>query len=1173
MSDGRIVIEIDADGKPIRTLNKDLGKLDKQYDGAFQDKQGRWRKANGQFMTMKEKADMLGKSVNSMGDEAQKGLGKFESPSKRVITSLKDIVIGLGLVKVASAAFGVLKNSLDDAITRFDTMNKYPKAMSALGFSTDDSSKSVKRLADGIDGLPTRLDTVVSTAQRMTAITGNMNKSTDATIALNNAMLASGASTEDASRGMEQYIQMLSTGKVDMQSWRSLQETMPIGLQKTAEAMGYVGKTAQNDLYAALKSGKVTFDEFQNKLIELGTGTGELAKLAKLNSEGIGTSFENLKSSVIKGLANVMQAIDDVSKAATGKTIAQNLDSTKAIVNAAFESMTNAIRKTTPFFQAFGKVIGDLVKALGPYSPAIRGFVEAITAMLIVKKVAKAFNESKIATDVYAVAVKSAEIATKLFTLATSASARQQLAKTVVEKASAAATAISTAALLAKSTAIGILTGTTSLATVAMTAFKVALDVLLGPIGWVTAAVGLLVAGGVALWKQLHKESDAVKELNSSQEELLTSTEQLADDTERNIQNRQDEIKSIETSKKSYQTLITELERLAEKESKTTAEKNKMKSMVEELNNSIEGLNLSYDAQNDALSQTPSKIMEQVAAFNELDKAREAQQQLNDIIEERNTIESKLSEINEQREKWNSVMAQSPIEAKKAGDAINELNEKEATLKETQAALQTDFQNTSQIHQDAINNAAVAVESGVFRQQTSYNALNETQKEVMDSMRAEYQSLQEKATNAFDQISIKTAISTEEMIANMQKNQETIANWANNIAILADRGVNQGLLEQLRNMGPEGAAYTAELVNSSDEQLQRLNEVYGNGGTTAMNALSQSLQLGKQGVNDEVSTIIPEAEATLQQKVAAADFGSVGRDMTDSVRAEIDSTKHQVAEATGNMANDAVNKAKETASTGKLKEVGIQIPNGMKEGINAGKKDVEKASGDMAKGISTKAKDQLGVHSPSRVFKEIGSNVIQGLKNGIDSQVNLPQQAISSTIRGMISSTNNLTSSMSMVGRNAMVGLANGINANAGYAYNAARHVANQVAATIRSALSIHSPSRVMRDEVGKFIPQGIAVGIEADSKKAYKAMSDLATGLIISPETALGAGGMNLSSAGGRIIQNTYNSKQTNINRVYELHTTVELNGREVGRSVAVYSEKELNRRNTIKNVLAGET
>ena len=96
-----------------------------------------------------------------------------------------------------------------------------------------------------------------------------MDKSTDTVLALNNAFLASGASTEDASRGMQQFNQMLSTGTVDLESWKTLQETMPLALQKTAEAMGFVGKSAQRDLYAALKDGTVTFDQFNDKLIEL----------------------------------------------------------------------------------------------------------------------------------------------------------------------------------------------------------------------------------------------------------------------------------------------------------------------------------------------------------------------------------------------------------------------------------------------------------------------------------------------------------------------------------------------------------------------------------------------------------------------------------------------------------------------------------------------------------------------------------------------------------------------------------------------------------------------------------------------------------------------------------------------------------------------------------------
>lgn len=287
-----------------------------------------------------------------------KGLGKGADGAT---SSLKSMVGALGLVKLASKAFDILKSSMDGAVSRFDTFNKFPKVMKALGFSTEESKKSMDKLADGIDGLPTKLDEVVGTAQRMTSVTGNLDKSTDATIALNNAMLASGASTADAARGMDQYIQMLSTGEVDLQSWKTLQETMPIGLQKTAEAMGFVGETAQRDLYQALKDGTITFDEFQDKLIELGTGTGELAELAKVNSEGIATSFSNLKNAVVKGLANTLTKIDEVVQKVSGKTIAQQLDSLKGIINGTFDVVNNSIEKVIPLIEQFQKVM-EVVK-------------------------------------------------------------------------------------------------------------------------------------------------------------------------------------------------------------------------------------------------------------------------------------------------------------------------------------------------------------------------------------------------------------------------------------------------------------------------------------------------------------------------------------------------------------------------------------------------------------------------------------------------------------------------------------------------------------------------------------------------------------------------------------------------------------------------------------------
>ena len=122
-------------------------------------------------------------------------------------------------------------------------------------------------------------------------MTGDLKKATKTTLALNDAFLASGASTEDASRGLTQYIQMLSKGTVDLQSWRSLQETMGVALNDVAKAFGFAGASAQNDLYKALQDGSITFDQFNDKLIELDGGVNGFASRAKTASDGIATAM------------------------------------------------------------------------------------------------------------------------------------------------------------------------------------------------------------------------------------------------------------------------------------------------------------------------------------------------------------------------------------------------------------------------------------------------------------------------------------------------------------------------------------------------------------------------------------------------------------------------------------------------------------------------------------------------------------------------------------------------------------------------------------------------------------------------------------------------------------------------------------------------------------------
>lgn len=251
---------------------------------------------------------------------------------------LKSMVGALGIYKVASSAASLVTNNLSGAVQRFDTVNNFPKIMKNMGVSAGDSKKAIQKLTDGIDGLPTALDSVVTNTQRFLPMTGNIEKATDSTLALNNAFLASGASGADASRGLDQYVQMLSAGKVDMAAWKTMQETMPFALKRTAEAFGIAGGST-TELYEKLKSGEITMDQLNDKFIELNGGVDGFAQMAKDATGGIGTAFTNLGNRTKKGLEEILKSVDRVSVSLSGSDIATHVSNLGTKVKEALTSM------------------------------------------------------------------------------------------------------------------------------------------------------------------------------------------------------------------------------------------------------------------------------------------------------------------------------------------------------------------------------------------------------------------------------------------------------------------------------------------------------------------------------------------------------------------------------------------------------------------------------------------------------------------------------------------------------------------------------------------------------------------------------------------------------------------------------------------------------------------
>lgn len=268
---------------------------------------------------------ILSATDKNMSSTMKKALGSCQSFGDRV----KSIVAGVGITKVIGTSMNVLSSSLDGAIDRFDTMQSYPKVMKSLGFASEQSQKSVAKLNQSVQGLPTSLTDVVTTSKSLASVTGNIDKATDTTIALNHAFLASGSSSADASRGLQQYSQMLAKGTVDMQSWRTLQETMAPALTKVAKKLG-IASGNTNELYEALQNGTISFDQLNDAMIECDTETGGFAETALEASKGVKTSMTNIKSAVQNLEQGFMSAMNNMMKSKAMGGLVDNLEKIKS---------------------------------------------------------------------------------------------------------------------------------------------------------------------------------------------------------------------------------------------------------------------------------------------------------------------------------------------------------------------------------------------------------------------------------------------------------------------------------------------------------------------------------------------------------------------------------------------------------------------------------------------------------------------------------------------------------------------------------------------------------------------------------------------------------------------------------------------------------------------------
>lgn len=143
-------------------------------------------------------------------------------------------------------------------------------------------------------------------------------------------------------------------------------------------------------------------------------------------------------------------------------------------------------------------------------------------------------------------------------------------------------------------------------------------------------------------------------------------------------------------------------------------------------------------------------------------------------------------------------------------------------------------------------------------------------------------------------------------------------------------------------------------------------------------------------------------------------------------------------------------------------------------------------------------------------IKQYLDSAINNLKTWVTQMGQKGREAVQSLINNVISAASGIASKVASIGSDIVSGVWNGIKGAAGWFKDQVTGFFSGIVDGVKDALGIGSPSKVFRDEIGKWLPPGIVQGFEAAMPSAMKAIQkDLNKGIdnIDADDISVGAG------------------------------------------------------------------
>lgn len=538
-----------------------------------------------------------------------------------------------------------------------------------------------------------------------------------------------------------------------------------------------------------------------------------------------------------------------------------------------------------------------------------------------------------------------------------------------------------------------------------------------------TAIAG--VVGAVTLYAKTADTS--VAQLTESTKKLTDASKKLNDENAVAAQKRAETKAGYDNEKEACIRLANELDELQSKTELTASEQARQTAIIDELNAAIPELNLCIDDQTGLTNMSTKALLENIDAHMELMKVEAARESLVEIAEKQFEAEKLLSELMaEQKEASNRLTeANEKMDEELAthGRYLDETQEAYARATEDIEALNVQMEETNGTLKDlgteyewtmsyiADNEALTKASDGMEELGDAALNVSADMGTMSDETRKAYNdmidSLSDTITNQMDlfsEFTEKTKISSDEILKNMQSQVDGVSQWAENMDALADRGINQGLLKYLAEMGPEGAGYVAAFAQMTGEELEKANKLFKESlilsDSTALAITDSYYDAGKNASKGLADGILDEADAVkeaagllttdlldttkegLDEHSPSKKTQEMGENFDEGLKLGISGNKEKVLSVINQLTEDMLNETAAGVPTAEYEEIGKQITEGMRKGIEAGRSRVLESIRALCEETIQAAKDKLDIHSPSKAFAYLGEMSGEGYITG-----------------------------------------------------------------------------------------------------------------------------------------------------------------------------------------------